>query len=74
MDFARKVLNLYRELLDLIDYARSKGYSNYDFYEKLLLALDELSMTISRMRARGLLDPKTEKEFEKIILETSYIS
>jgi len=69
MELAREVLRLYKELLRVIDHARTKGYDKYDFFEKLLLALDGLSMTISRMRARGILDPEVEKEFEKTLLE-----
>ena len=69
MDFARELLDVYARLLKLSDEVRSRGYDKYDFFEKLLDALDGVSSAISRMRARGVLDPSIDDKLKEIMLK-----
>ena len=69
MDLAKELLDVYARLLKLSDEARSKGYDKYDFFEKLLNALDGVSSAISRMRARGILDPSIDNKIKELILK-----
>ena len=69
VDLAKELLDVYARLLKLSDEARSRGYDKYDFFEKLLNALDGVSSAISRMRARGILDPSIDDKIKELILK-----
>ena len=69
MKLARELARIYKELLTLLDEARER-HGGSDYYEKLIDALDSIGSAMTRMRARGILDPETERELERVLEES----
>ena len=64
---AKQLLDTYRELLRILDEER-KEHGGKDYYEKIIDAMDCIGSSITRMRARGIIDPETYRAYEEIIM------
>ena len=66
MKFAKQLLETYKELLRMLDEER-REHGGKDYYEKIIDAIDCIGSSITRMRARGIIDPETYRAYEEII-------
>jgi len=69
LKLAKDLVKIYRELLTIIDEARREHHDK-DYFEKLVDALDAIGSALTRMRARGILDPEMEKVVEETLLSS----
>ena len=68
LEFAKELVRMYRDLLTILDRMR-KRHSDRDYYERLIDALDSIGSALTRMRARGVIDPKIYEEYERVLKE-----
>ncbi|KPV61623.1 MAG: hypothetical protein AOA65_2221 [Candidatus Bathyarchaeota archaeon BA1] len=66
LKFAKQLLETYKELLRMLDEER-REHGGKDYYEKIIDAIDCIGSSITRMRARGIIDPETYRAYEEII-------
>ena len=71
MKLAKDIIRIYRELLEVIDETRAK-HADKDYFERLIDALDALGSAITRMRARGVIDPALYEEYEKVLMGATH--
>lgn len=64
MRVIKALLESYRQLMDVAPSLRKLDESAYDHLERALI---EMAATVTVMRARGLMDPQSIEEFERII-------
>jgi len=63
---ARLMLEAYKLLLEAADSMRDSKLDKEKSFEHLLRSLEELAVSITDMRALGILDPETAREVENL--------